>query len=396
MTTPEPDWRPRARAFADRLAPTGTDPAWRDVVAAVPRHRFVPSFWEPDERRSPDREVDGADPAQRDEWLDAVYSDRVLVTRWATGVGKDGAPVRVVTSSASQPTVVAAMLDRLRVADGQRVLEIGTGTGYNAALLCARLGSEHVTSVDIDPVLVRVAGERLAAAGYHPTLHVGDGADPIPAGPPGPARFDRIIATCSVRRIPPAWIAQLAPGGRLVVPLLGTGFALAVLDKTGPVELTGRIDPFMVAFMGRRDAADQPWARDAPPPTPDDDPVRTQHGQTDLDPATAVGDPDFQLWLALHDPTLHTGHVRGDTGPVAVTVHNAHERADADLEPAEPGRWTVRQQGGRPWDTVEAASRAFDRCGRPARTRIGLTVRPDDQRSWLDDPGSPHTWPLPD
>ena len=89
------------------------------------------------------------------------------------------------------------MLEALEVTDGCRVLEIGTGSGYNAALLCERLGSEHVTSVHIDPDLVALARERLAANGYTPTL-AADGAD----GYPRSALYDRIIATCSVPAIP--------------------------------------------------------------------------------------------------------------------------------------------------------------------------------------------------
>ena len=85
------------------------------------------------------------------------------------------------TSSSSLPALVLTMLEALEVTDGDRVLEIGTGSGYNAVLLCERLGSDRVTSVDIDPELVELARERLAANGYTPALAAVDGAA-IPRG----------------------------------------------------------------------------------------------------------------------------------------------------------------------------------------------------------------------
>ena len=73
------------------------------------------------------------------------------------------------------PSLMARMLEALDVRDGHRVLEIGTGTGYNAALLCHRLGACNVVSIDIDPTLIVATRKRLAGLGHHPTLVVGDG-----------------------------------------------------------------------------------------------------------------------------------------------------------------------------------------------------------------------------
>ncbi|QYN32955.1 methyltransferase domain-containing protein [Pseudonocardia sp. DSM 110487] len=87
----------------------------------------------------------------------------------------------------------------LDAAPGHTVLEIGTG--YNAALLCHRLGSEAVTSIDIDPELVDAARETLMSVGFTPTLVAGDGADGVPERAP----FDRILATCAVPAVPGAW-----------------------------------------------------------------------------------------------------------------------------------------------------------------------------------------------
>src|SRR5690606_15871680 len=205
------DWMARAALLAEELSAGGViaDPAWRAVFAVTPRHVFVPRFYALDEYNQPRVLRHGEDPACREEWLRQVYRNQVLVTHYrVVGTMPDGSQARVATSSASMPSLVARMLDRLAVADGHKVLEIGTGTGYNAALLCARLGDKQVTSIEVDPDAAAEAADHLHAAGWHPTLVAGDGA----AGHPEAAPYDRIIATCAVDTIPPAWIEQLAGG----------------------------------------------------------------------------------------------------------------------------------------------------------------------------------------
>ncbi|HWR48700.1 MAG TPA: hypothetical protein VN327_13970, partial [Pseudonocardiaceae bacterium] len=114
------DWQPLATAMTETLVGTGelTDPAWRRVFLDTPRHVFVP-----------------------DHSLADAYSQDVLVTQWRPA---DERGNQRPTSSASAPGVVAVMLERLDVQDHHRVLEIGTGTGYNAALLCHRLSAANV------------------------------------------------------------------------------------------------------------------------------------------------------------------------------------------------------------------------------------------------------------
>jgi protein-L-isoaspartate(D-aspartate) O-methyltransferase len=115
----------------------------------------------------------------------------------------------------SQPLVVARMCVLLDVQPGDRVLDVGTGSGYHAALL-AELGGE-VLSVERDPALSALAGRNLEAAGYGARVErlVGDGA----LGVPERAPFDAINVAAAARGIPPALEAQLAPGGRLVTPV---------------------------------------------------------------------------------------------------------------------------------------------------------------------------------
>ncbi|MDA1361154.1 methyltransferase, FxLD system [Glycomyces luteolus] len=156
------------------------------AMLAVPRHRFVPE--------AP---------------LRIAYADDVYVTKR----NSDGEAV----SSASQPAIVAEMLEQLDVRPGQRVLEIGAGTGYNAALLDALVGPEGaVTTVDIDSETAGRARKALDAVGCERVRVVqGDGELGFVDGAP----YDRIIATVGTWDLPPAWWDQLAEGGRLVAPL---------------------------------------------------------------------------------------------------------------------------------------------------------------------------------
>ncbi len=106
------------------------------------------------------------------------------------------------------------MLDMLDLHAGHRVLEIGTGTGWNAALLAHRLGAGRVVSVEVDPVLAARAEACLRGVGLDARVVRGDGAEGCADG----GLYDRVIATCSVRAVPPAWIAQTRPGGVILVP----------------------------------------------------------------------------------------------------------------------------------------------------------------------------------
>src|SRR6201994_363364 len=166
-----------------------------EALLVVPRHLFLP----------------GIPPA-------AAYRDDAIVTRR----GPDGQP----TSSSSQPTIMAIMLDQLGLEPGQRVLEIGAGTGYNAALMKYLTGpGGAVSTVDLDPEGAAEATAHLATAGYPDvTVVAADGAEGYPPGAP----YDRIIATVGVSDLAPAWLHQAAPGARIVVPLDVRGSQLAV------------------------------------------------------------------------------------------------------------------------------------------------------------------------
>lgn len=168
----------RAR-LAESLRGSGlAGAAVREAFLAVPRHVFLPR-----------------------ESAAQAYEDTGIVIK----SDADGLPV----SASTQPALMAVMLEQLELAPGHRVLEIGTGTGYNAALVAEIVGgSGSVVTVDVDPDLVDRARASLAAAGFAGvTVVCGDGAD----GVPGHAPYDRVIVTAGVRELAPAWLAQLGP-----------------------------------------------------------------------------------------------------------------------------------------------------------------------------------------
>jgi protein-L-isoaspartate(D-aspartate) O-methyltransferase len=177
------------------------------AIRSVPRHVFVPHV-----------------PVEQ-----AYGHDSVTTRRDEAGV-----PI----SSASGPGVVARMLEQLAVRPGDRVLEIGAGTGYNAALLAYLAGPDgQVTTIDVDDDIVADARSHLRAAGYgRVTVVKGDGA----AGYPAHAPYDKIIVTAGAWDLPAAWREQMTVCARLVVPLRMRGFTRSIaFDRDGDV-LRGR------------------------------------------------------------------------------------------------------------------------------------------------------------
>lgn len=171
-------------------------PAVVRAFRTVPRHVFVP-----------------------DASLERAYSADLAI---ATRTTADGIPI----SSSSAPSIMSVMLEPLETAPGMRVLEVGTGTGYNAAILAELVGpAGHVTTVELDPSLAATARARLAALGATVDVLTGDGWE----GAARTAPYDRVIVTAGVSDLSRAWVEQLRDGGRLVVPLwLGPGLQLPV------------------------------------------------------------------------------------------------------------------------------------------------------------------------
>ncbi|MEV6418855.1 hypothetical protein [Streptomyces sp. NPDC051662] len=138
---------------------------WLPAFEGVPCHLFVPDMIWPGRagmNRQSDRVIRAEDPGT---WWTAVYRDAPITTQWDDGTYTGPGRGKIPSSSSSMPTMVCSMLRELDVAPGHRVLEIGTGTGWNAALLSHRLGDENVVTVEVDEASARDARERLEAAG---------------------------------------------------------------------------------------------------------------------------------------------------------------------------------------------------------------------------------------
>ncbi|GGP38918.1 ATP-grasp peptide maturase system methyltransferase [Saccharothrix coeruleofusca] len=370
-------WRGLARGLADELAAEGVlrSPEWRAAVEAIPRHVFVPRFYV---QRQDGRWSETS--AEDDGWLTAVYRDEPLVTALATTADGD----RVTVSSSTKPGLMVRMLEALDVRDEHRVLEIGTGTGYNAALLSHRLGGERVFSVDIGAALVDAARDRLAGLGLAPTLAVAHGAGGLPEHAP----FDRIIATCSLRAVPWAWAEQVREGGLVLVDVKPSTHAgnLVLLVRHAD-RLEGRFLPRWAGFMAMRDADRAPETARVV-----EDLSTGSRSSTRLEPTPWSSLVPWFLAQARMPGEVAFGY-RGATGrgpEWAVFGTPDGSWSAVGTQPDGNGEREVRQGGPvRLWDAVEETHRAWRGFGRPNWDRLGLTVTPDGRhRVWLDEPGN--------
>jgi protein-L-isoaspartate O-methyltransferase len=248
------------RLVAELDAADAVPRAWRAAFLAVPRHVFLPpQVWVDDEQGKPQPLSCHDDP---DRWLTVAYRNVPILTQFDDGKTRwPDTSGELCTSSASKPDLALSMLAALDVRDGHTVLEIGTGTGYNAALLAARLGAPHVTTIEIDPVLATGARAALDASGFPVTVLTSDGAQ----GHPAKAPYARVIATAAVRvgELPYPWVAQTRPGGVIVTPMrtdFGGSVALVRLTVDAEGTATGR--PIgRVGFMARSPRPPRPRRR---------------------------------------------------------------------------------------------------------------------------------------
>jgi protein-L-isoaspartate(D-aspartate) O-methyltransferase len=372
-----------------------SDPRVAAALGQVPRHVFVPA----------------AELAE-------AYADQAVVTH-----SRDGVP----TSSASQPAVVAIMLEQLQVPAGGSILEIGAGTGYNAALVSELAGpSGRVVTVDIDPEVADEARSHLSEAGVaNVTVICGDGALGWADGAP----YDGIIVTAGVTDLAPAWVAQLRPGGRLVAPLAIRGVSQSValtLAGDGHLHSVAMSEAMFMPLAGAMASADRHL------PVPGHEGVRVQAAAgTQLDtgpiaaaldepgPAAAIGVTassrevfgGVRRWLAFADPDTallsYTGTRQGAeasgvpavfpftrhglTGQASPCILGPAGFAALDLAgpaaPADAGEGPVRDrtlelavrgygQAGQQTARLASLITAWDAAGRPGVDRLHIDAYP--------------------
>jgi protein-L-isoaspartate(D-aspartate) O-methyltransferase len=289
------------QALVDKLKGEGTIHSAHVEAAfrAIPRHVFLPGVA-----------------------LETVYSDTHVVTKEHE---------RDAISSSSQPTIMALMLELLDLHPGERVLEIGAGTGYNAALMAHIVGEAgHVVTMDIDDDIVEQARALLVAAG-HERVHVvcGDGG----FGYPSAAPYDKIILTVGTADLAPAWWEQLKLGGRLVVPLgltrldvIRNSQLLIAFDRTDSyLESVVIRYCFFMALRGAFATARQGLVPLGPEPglilvasaPVDVDAIYTAVMGPGHDDVTGVRETPrmlwgLRLWLALHEPLFCDLYAEGD------------------------------------------------------------------------------------
>jgi protein-L-isoaspartate O-methyltransferase len=280
------------------------------------------------------------------------------------------------------------MLRDLDVRDGMRVLDLGTGTGWNAGLLARRLGDRQVTSIEVDPAVAAAAVDALHTAGLYPEVVVGDG---LLGHPPG-APYDRVIATMAVRSVPRAWLTQTVPGGVIVAPW-GSYYshADAVVRLTVSDDRRHAHGPFTrpVEFMKART---QRLARAA-------------HGEyvTGGDVAAAadyvtgtslcaadLGHPfAFVAGLFTGRDCVSAADRRG--AEVCFWLYGISDRSWAAAVLRDGRRTSAVYLGGprRLWAGIVAAHRWWTGAGCPDVTRFGLTVTPDPEIAWFETPHQP-------
>ncbi|AOS63352.1 methyltransferase domain-containing protein [Actinoalloteichus hymeniacidonis] len=341
--------------FVSDLVSAGhlADPAWSAAFRAIPREVFVDDFSVASPGSAALMPIKIDDPGR----LAHVYSDTTLVTE----LDADGTPV----SSSTAPGLMALMLAALDVQDGHRVLEIGTGTGYNAALVSHRLGAESVVSIDIDPDLVTAARTRLATLGLKPLLVAGDGA----AGVPGQEPFDRLITTCGLDHIPAAWLRQVRPGGLILVNL---GFTLVRLTVNADGTAHGPILADQAGFMPRRSSVaetavpsqlSEPQPQDATAPLTDTMPL-------------ALDVPNGRALLSISLPGLRRASRRDPEGRIVHLLTNSTTGAGCQAAERPDGR--VEVTGDRQlWSDISTFLQRWDRQGRPAPEHHRVHVAAD-------------------
>lgn len=336
--------------------------AWREALLAVPRHAFVPDvIWHGTSK--------GYLPLCRtddvDAWLGLAYADLPLVVQ-VDGGAPAGPLGRCATSTLLSPYDVLAALSTVDIQPGMRVCEIGTGTGYTAAVLAHRLGAENVTTVEVDAALAQDARRRLRSAGLGAVTVVhGDGAE-LAGG-----LFDRVLSSATVREVPYSWVRRVRPGG-LVVTSWGTPYHAAAL-----LRLTVCDDGSAGGRLGCQTHCE--WLRaqraDATLAVAGCEAGLSRAGSTMLDIEDVGADHHACVAIGLRVPSCASVFIPPDdqwfVDPASGSWARLHIRSRGAPH-------IVNQYGPRDlWDEVEAAYDWWLASGRPSAGSWRFTVMPE-------------------
>lgn len=371
------NWNRAARKLAEQVTAEASE--WYDAVCATPRHVLVPRWWEPVPDSYPFawRVVTSEQPCD-------VYTDETLVTRVSalhadnaqTGDQSPGLP----TSSSTLPGLIVRMLHLLDPQPHHQVLDVGTGSGYSAALLSHQLGDERVTSIDVDAYLVEAARHRLASFGRMPRLEVRDATGDLPGG-----GYDGIIATVSVRPVPHGWLEALRPGGRIITTIVGTSLLIsAEMGDDGVAR--GRVLADPATFMRTRQSPDYPPRLDL---------VYDAARDAEADDVRRLTDPIPDLWsdwslrslFELDSPDVENRSATLDDGSEIVWLLGD----DGSWARAEGANQTVHQSGPRRlWDDLQRVQRTWTELGTFPLHQLRVTLA--SERSTVTSPDG--SWSL--
>jgi protein-L-isoaspartate O-methyltransferase len=359
-----------------------TQARWRDALRAAPRHLFAPdrAWAHPDAPEATGHPIDRERAPEA--WWEAVYSDSSIVLQVEDGRGDTVSGQGESSSSLSAPGVVVPFLELLAPGDHHSVLEIGTGSGWTAALLSSQLGSDQVTTVEVDAAIAESAAANLDVACFTPRLVVGDGAAGWAEGAP----YDRVHATCGVQRVPLECIAQTRPGGVIAVPWMPGGSMGWQLRLTVTAEgaAVGRVHGPARYMMLRSQRHNHTWL--------------PHHGEqaketaTRLDPRTIAATPAGARLMITGKAVGIGWHTESaDDGGFSLLLYELSNRrsswAGCYYQPRAEEFQVVQYGGRRLWDEVEAAYSSWLDLGGPEEDRLGLSVSPDGHHHlWLDTP----------
>lgn len=362
--------RERAR-LVEALKQEGmiTTPAIESAFLAVPRHCFLDAFYLREQTAPVRWKLIESRALSTQEWCQLVYADAPLITR----LNEIGNP----TSSSSAPAIMACMLEVAALAPGQRVLEIGTGTGYNAALLAHLVGDPTlVTTIELEDDLMRLARERLARV-VSPGVQVIAGDGFLGYAPNAP--YDRILATASTQTIPLAWLDQLREGGIIVLHLQGhlAGGCLVCFQKQGP----GRSGTGLLItgsdFMQLRTPSSSSFLAPQLLAHLLHRPLTCSYVLTSalFDP-TLLWNNDLAFFLQTLFPTLCLNSIsKGREDPPRICLLDESTRTLLVFSPLGEKQWQLEIRGNVPvWERALAAYHQWLDLGRPGATAYRLLI----------------------